>query len=139
MFPSNRTKKILDNLFILSRDNDSFAAASIAAAIVYKNKVISYGFNQSKSHPFQNRFRKNPHSIFLHAEVDAIKNALRTLSNEDLSKCTLMVVRTKLDKPKGSHILGNAMPCIGCAACIEAFGIKKVIYSTDEGGYDFLK
>ena len=50
--------------------------ARLAACVVYKRDIVSFGINQLKSHPFQAKFSKNEDSIFLHAETDAIKNAL---------------------------------------------------------------
>ena len=71
-------------------------------------------------------FDKNEHAIYLHAEVAAIHNALKSM--DDLSrKCTLIVVRVTRDGK-----LALAKPCIGCYRCIVEFNISKVYYSTNE-------
>jgi len=107
-----------------------------AAAIVYKNQIISYGVNQKKSHPFHSRFSEHDDAIFLHAETDAIKNALRQISEDDMEKATLYVCRVKYDSngPGKKLTWGNSKPCIGCQRAIANFGIKDVIYSNDGDG-----
>jgi deoxycytidylate deaminase len=105
----------------------------LAACLVINNEVISVGHNSDKSHPLQKRFAKNSDAIFKHAEVDCIINALRHLDKEDLKKSTLYVYRVKR-KRKGdlSWVDGLAEPCLGCKRAIDHFGIKKVIYSTEQ-------
>lgn len=107
----------------------------ISAAIVRKGRVISYGNNYMKTHPFQVKYSRNPESIFLHAEVNAIKNALRCIEVDDLLDCTLYICRQKYSaSDKKSMIDGMAKPCDGCMKAIVEFGIKKVVYTTDEQG-----
>lgn len=105
--------------------------AKIAACLVYKNQIISIGINQKKSHPFQQRYSKNEDAIYLHAETDAIKNALREVDEKILEKSTLYVLRTKRNK-KGKFINGLAKPCCGCERALAAYNIKRVYYSTDD-------
>lgn len=113
------------------------AQARISACLVYKNEIISFGINQRKSHPFQAKFGKNRDSIFLHAETDCIKNALKTISIKELEKCTLYICRVKyLDSTKSNFVFGLAKPCPGCFRAIVNFGITKVFYSTDGKGYE---
>lgn len=132
-----RIKSLIDSLVILSRDNNKFNKHyKLAAAIVYKNKIISYGFNSKKSNPFQSRFSKNEHSIYLHAEVDAIKNALKKLSLEQLQKSTLIVARGKCIN--GELVHGLAKPCTGCQRAISTFGIPNVFYTEDIIGFSKL-
>ncbi|MAE82165.1 MAG: hypothetical protein CMB80_05485 [Flammeovirgaceae bacterium] len=105
--------------------------ARLAALIVYKGKVLSVGTNRKKSHPFQNRYRKNDSAIYLHAETDAIKKALR--EKDDLSKCTLYIARARGSEKYGFNP-GLARPCVGCMRAIVDFGIRKVFYTTNEIG-----
>ena len=70
-----------------------------AAAVVYRNRIVSVGINSMKSHPMQAKYSKNEHAIFLHAEVAAIKNALREIEVDDLSKCDIYITRVKKEKP----------------------------------------
>ena len=99
-------------------------AGARVAAIVECNGLFIHGRNSRKTHPFQAKWSKNPQAICLHAEVDAIKEALRYLEVDDLKKATLYVARAKAD---GSP--GLAKPCEGCARCIAAFGIREVYWT----------
>lgn len=110
--------------------------ARLAASIVQYNSVIAYGISQYKTHPLQSRFSSNSEAISLHAEICAIKNALRTINLSDLSKCTLYIARSKyFDQDRTSVIPGLAKPCSGCMRAIATFGIKKVIYTLDNSGW----
>lgn len=101
-------------------------SSRIAAGVYYKNELLGLGVNSYKTHPFQARYGKHEHAIYLHAEVGAIHNALKSM--DDLSrKCTLIVVRVTRDGK-----LALAKPCIGCYRCIVEFNISKVYYSTNE-------
>jgi tRNA(Arg) A34 adenosine deaminase TadA len=113
----------------ISQDIECVGNQTLAACVVKRNKIISFGHNKKKTHPLQNKFNKHPQAIYLHAEIDAIKNALKRLSVEDLAGSTLYIVRTKKD---GSE--GLAKPCSGCMQAIESFNIGKVIYTTNVQG-----
>jgi hypothetical protein len=113
--------------------------ARLAACLVYKNNIISYGINQMKSHPFQARFSRNSESIYLHAETDCIKNALRIIDINEISKSTLYICRIKYcDTSKKQLIWGLSKPCNGCAKAIATFNIKNVVYTCDNGFYKYL-
>ena len=92
-----------------------------AAAVVYRNRIISIGMNSMKSHPMAAKYGKNEHAIFLHAEVAAIKNALREINVDDFSKCDIYITRVKKEKPfsnkdrkstrlNSSHMSESRMP-----------------------------
>jgi tRNA(Arg) A34 adenosine deaminase TadA len=130
---THKQSKIVDTLFMLASDHEATGNAKIVAAVVYKNQIISYGFNQLKSHPFIIPYQKNEDAIYLHAETDAIKNALKRITVDQLSKCDLFIIRAKQKSSTSNKIVyGIAKPCDGCAKCISTFGLKKVYYSTNE-------
>ena len=80
---------------------------------------------------------KNEHAIFLHAEVAAIKNALREINVDDFSKCDIYITRVKKEKPfSNKFIWGLSKPCRGCERAIAEFGLKRTIYTCDNGEYD---
>lgn len=133
---SVKHNRVLNTLFKLAQDVAPVASARIAAGVVYRNEIISFGVNQMKTHPFQNRFSKNSESIYLHAETDAIKNALRSLSIKDLEKCTLYICRAKYSER--NFVYGLSKPCPGCMRAISTFNIRKVIYTCDDGNYEQL-
>lgn len=133
----SKTEKIINELFILARDKERVANARIVAALVYKGKIISYGFNQNRTSWVQRRFKKNPHAHFLHAEVDAVKNAMKVIDADTISKSTLIIARAK--SVSGKEEYGLAKPCDGCQSCIDWFNIKRVYYTLDGSGYEQLK
>ena len=130
------------NINILSKiavSVEPVAQARIAASIVYRNEIVSVGVCQKKTHPFQAQYGKNEDCIYLHAETDAIKNAIKLIGLEELAKSTLYVCRVKFeDYSKKKFLFGLAKPCIGCARAIANFNIGKVVYSLDNEGYQVL-
>lgn len=134
-----RHRKILDTLSKIAIDVKPVSNAKLASAIVYKNDIVSFGMNRKKSHPFHAKYGKNEDCIYLHAETDAIKNALKRISQEELAKSTLYICRVKHpDHQDKNYIWGLSKPCSGCARAIAAFGIKKVVYTCDDGTYKYL-
>ena len=108
-------------------------SSRIASCIVIKNDIISFGINQMKSHPFQAKYSTNRQSIYLHSEVDAIKNAARVVDSIELEKAYLYIVRMKyVNSHKKNMIWAMSKPCVGCQRAIAAFNLKRVIYSTGE-------
>lgn len=136
MATPSKTEKIINELFLLARDKEPVARAKVVAALVYKGKIISYGFNQYRTSWVQRRFKKNPDAQYLHAEVDAIKNAMKNVEGSVISSASLYIVRSR--KIGGKNVFGTAKPCSGCADCIDWFDIKKVFYTTDEGTVEQL-
>ncbi len=120
--------------YILSHEYDD--NYRLAAAIIHgKRRFI--GYNKKKSHPLAARFQKHPEAIELHAELDAIREALRYLEVADLASSTLYVARLKFTGPnKREMIWGLALPCKeGCMKAIAAFDIPRVVYSLNDAPY----
>jgi tRNA(Arg) A34 adenosine deaminase TadA len=131
---SNKDESIIDMLKTMAADNVNDIGARLAACITYKGKIVSFGLNRLKSHPFQLLYGKNKDALFLHAEVDAIYRAIKRLDAQELSKSTLYVARVKrASSVHKGFINGLARPCVGCARCIATFGLKKVVYTTEQG------
>lgn len=133
--------KYLNILSKLAADiaNPVSGNARLAACVVYRNDIVSFGINEMKSHPFQAKYGKNSNSVFLHAETSAIKNALKYLAQSELSKATLYICRVKFHDPsKNKMIFGLSKPCPGCFRCINTFNIRSVIYTLDNEGYSVL-
>ncbi len=125
-------QKLLHEAFLLACDHPKVARSKICAIIAKRKKVLAYGFNQSKSHTFQAKYARRYQAIHPHAEIDAIKNALKRLSKEDLVGADLYVARAKRNKANTEFIHANAKPCSGCQKAIVEFGIKNVFYTQDE-------
>ena len=105
----------------------------MAAALTIKNQVISLGRNCNRTHPMAARYGRHHDGVFLHAEMAAIVNALNHVSKPDLLRSTLYIHRVKRPNAYSSEwVDGLAKPCTGCMAAIEAFGLKKVVYSTNK-------
>lgn len=132
---ANRDRRIMQFIRRQAIDVEKFSNARIAAGIAIKGQLISTGRNSGRTHPFQKQFSKNNHAIFLHAETCAISNSLNHVAKEDLKKATLFIHRVKLpNKDSTEYVDGLAKPCSGCMSAIAAFGIRRVIYSTEENG-----
>lgn len=101
------------------------AKYQLGCVIVSKNKVLSLGFNQLKTHS------KSPHKWkTLHAEIDALLGN----SFEDLKGCEAYVYRQTKD---GCRAM--AKPCPVCELALKKAGIKKVYFTVDnELGYDYI-
>jgi len=88
----------LETLSLVAEDIDISQMsnrARLASAVVYRNRIIAIGTNQKKSHPFQKKYAKNENSIYLHAEICAIVNALKRVDERVLSKSSLFVLQGK--------------------------------------------
>lgn len=132
------SNNVLNTLAKIAAANPT-PAEKFAAAIVRNNTIISVGMNSMKSHPLQAKYAKNPHAVFLHAEIDAIKNALREINVDEFYKTDLYICRVKKEKPfTKKYISGLAKPCCGCERAIIAFGIKRVIYTTNCNDYEIV-
>ena len=131
----NRDMKIMNFTRRLAIDNPGVnKRMKLAASLVIKRDVISVGVNVMRSHPIQKKFGKNDEAIYLHAEINAIVNSLNHVDKDDLRKADLYVYRVKKDPtdPKRKHwVDGLSCPCEGCMSAIDAFKIKRVVYSTD--------
>lgn len=120
------SQKIANLTVALAADHPACSGAKICACLAYRNKPISFGFNCHRSHPLQAKYRKGPHNIFIHAEIDAIKNA--TKKKVDIERLTLYIARTLKNSRQAI-----VEPCAGCARAIAAFGITEVYHTTENG------
>ena len=164
---NDRIFRVLYNLArrtpgVVKRQGQVFRVA--AALSCKRDRILATGVNQIKSHPIMRRRRGHISSsshqqqhfyherqIYLHAEADAIRKALRTTT--DLTKCRMHVLRLKKQQSSSSHnnrnnnsdgganassqqqedewMLGSARPCPGCMHLIEEFGIQQVFWTQD--------
>jgi deoxycytidylate deaminase len=122
---------------ILSAEKSNLKVANHGAVVIYRGKVVGRGYNK---YCVENKNKVNRWSI--HAEVDAINNALRKISPDDLRKSTLIVVRKLKDGTqinntqtlsKAENIMcediGFSAPCKHCANFIIKNGLKACYYS----------
>jgi len=123
---------------ILSAEKSTLKISNHGAIVVFRGKIVGRGYNK---YCVENINKINRWSI--HAEVDAINNALRVISTEDLRKSTLIVVRILKGKVENNirpqvtttsknlicQDIGLSAPCKRCSAFITRCGIKACFYS----------
>jgi deoxycytidylate deaminase len=125
------------NFKLISRKHELFLnkAAEIAensemqhkhgAVIVYKNKIISTGFN------YLCDYLNDNYSI--HAEVSAINKLL--YNKKILELCDIYVVR--IAPAIYNNCLKNSKPCKSCTNIIKKYNLRNIYYSTSHN-YDLL-
>lgn len=103
------------------------------AVLVYRNKVLSVGYNYMRHNTF-----KNDNLIYsMHAEVAAVREFIRLAPRMGIKKniksilkdCTLYVVRTGTESM--NYPLKMSKPCKNCMSFIKKHNIKKVYWSID--------
>lgn len=135
--------KMRDVFNMAAEREDAPFGTRIVAVLYHRNKIIAKGINKEKSHPFQARFAKNEHAIFIHAEIDAIKNAIDAGYQDLLPKCHMIVARAKTNiNPaftsegklgiRNVMVPGIAKPCEGCQSAIALYGIPEVYHTCDD-------
>ena len=130
------TPKRTAHYFNLARNASQFSDFQqhhLGCVLVYKNKVISVGYNTTKQHPMQKQYNAlrgfdtaTAHNS-LHAELSAIIKAKDM--DVDWSKVSIFIYR---EHKNGQ--LGLAKPCAACAQKIRDMGIKEIYY-TGEGSH----
>ncbi len=106
---------IIDFLIKKTEYSDIFYRHS--SAIIYSNKILSYGVNKVKN------------GISIHAEMDAILNSKFDIQGHDI-----IVIRY-------SNNMKNSRPCNNCIKNMKKKGIRKVYYSNDTGEivYEYIE
>lgn len=128
--------------FELAKKASEFSDCKIkmGCVVMYKNKVISTGYNNSKSHPMQkyyNQFRSHNGRVFnpekhdntIHAECMALRSVIRGFKG-DFSKLGIFVYS---EKKNGSTRLSK--PCRACQKLLSDYGIKNMYYVNNDGDF----
>lgn len=128
----------IQKYFKLARNASTFSTfhkQKLGAIIVYKNQILSVGWNMEKTMPMQKKYnslRNFDVDIYpnrAHAEMVALNRLIKTHGKDiDYSKCAIFVYRNKLGKR------GLARPCPACEAALRDVGIRNVYY-TGENSY----
>jgi len=90
------------------------------SVIVYKNRIVGVGFNQSKTHTHSPHF----HAKQIHAEFAAVLNSRK---NDFKGHEIYVFRRDKLGR------INESRPCIFCLRMIKQLGFKVVHYSSLHG------
>lgn len=97
---------------------DQDVTHQLCALVVSKNRVLSVGYNQPKTHPIS----KDTTMQQLHAEM----HAMIRCADKDLQNADVVVARTR---PSGKP--GLAKPCGICQGILTRFGVRRVFYTID--------
>lgn len=101
----------------------------IGACLVKGRRIISAGYNQTKSHPLLRKL-KNPYITGLHAEMHASIG----VEAEILVGCSIYVVRLRRDGHQGL-----ARPCKECQNFLSQAGIRKAYYTETYRGFNWMR
>ena len=127
--PSKTTKKHIE-LAERVANQSIYSSFKHGAVLTKSGAVINASCNKNGFNSFGARFRKKEYGrATLHAELGAILNVERSKTEGS----TVYVVRVN---KKGEKRLSK--PCHMCQSALQYCGIKKVIYSTNEG-YEIIK
>jgi deoxycytidylate deaminase len=112
----------------------TFGRVKIGAVLYSKaGHAVSWGYNQRKTHPRQyeanKRAGKQIENPCLHAEIDAIVSMSDYGAFCDYEEPHTIYV-ARLDR---NGKWANCKPCAACHSEIVAAGIKRVVYTTEEG------
>ena len=113
----NRCEKFAKIAMALAAASEHDVTHQLCALIVSKNRVLSVGYNQPKTHPISSDTAQQQ----LHAEMDAV---LRCSDSADGAE----IIVTRI-KPSGKP--GLAKPCGICQGILTRFGIRRVFYTTN--------
>jgi len=123
MILSKKDKKLIALARRISYQSDFMQKHG--AVLSKGSTVINTAYNKNKFSSFAMRFKKeNSKFATVHAELGAILN----IDKKHTEGGTIYVVRT--NKPQK---LRMSKPCDMCEAALRWVGIKKVVYSTNEG------
>jgi deoxycytidylate deaminase len=130
------TQASIDKFFDLARNASMFSdfpKCRIGAVIVYKNKVVSVGWNAEKTNPLQKEYNRlrgfdtESANNSLHAEMMCICKGRK--ADIDWGKASIFVYR---EYKNGG--LAMSRPCPACFQAIKDIGIKNIYY-TGNGSY----
>jgi deoxycytidylate deaminase len=114
----------------------TFGRVKIGAVVKARlGLFLGRGYNQRRTHPRQyeanKRAGKQIQSPCLHAEVAAILDAERYQQEERWNHAEMHTIYVaRLDR---NGKFANCKPCAACHSEIVAAGIKRVVYTTEEG------
>lgn len=109
-----------------------FPRVQVGCVVVYGHKIISSGYNSSKTNPTQKRLNIYRFDVDTPATIHAEVASLLPLVNRkdiNFNDVSLYIYR---EYKNGSPALSR--PCPSCMALIRKLGIKKLYYSGD-GSY----
>lgn len=122
-------------MFSLAKRASTFSDSApykIGCVVAYKNKVLSIGYNTSKTHPLQMEFNRErgvspQYPSRLHAEI----HALSKIKDMDIP---WEKVKVYIYRGHKNGAPANARPCHACMQMMKSLGIRNIFY-TQDGSY----
>jgi deoxycytidylate deaminase len=99
------------------------------AFLFNKNRILTIGYNQIKSHPFIHKYGYHKDSG-IHAELSTIIRA----REKDYSTYNMAVLR--IDR---NNRLNQSCPCRYCMGVLVNVGIKEIYHTTEAGEWNRVK
>jgi len=122
--------------FARSHKFDESLVAHVAAVIISGGRVLSIGYNSRSNSGLQAAYKTNPNCTSIHAEVDAILNVRRKIN---LRGSRVVVVRKLLNDRENNPLVALARPCPMCEAVLHSYGVKRAMYTIDNGAYGIMR
>lgn len=103
----------------------------IGCVVVYKNRIISSGFNSNKTNPLQKKYNAirfsvdTPHT--LHAETDAMLSVMK-MKDIDTKHVKIYLYREHAD-----GTVAQSRPCPSCIKLLKDNSIRTIFYTTNDG------
>jgi deoxycytidylate deaminase len=121
LIPPPKAMRFIEKAYKHSHHSDHHTF-KLGCVIVYKNRIISCGFNSLKTHTQSPDTWKSTHAEFA---------AIKSLSRKDiLCDCTMYIARkNKLGE------WANARPCEDCMMFLESLGLGKIVYTKEHCEY----
>tara|TARA_B100001094_G_C18180758_1_gene800741 strand:- start:694 stop:1167 length:474 start_codon:yes stop_codon:yes gene_type:complete len=105
----------------------------LGCIIIKNGKIVCKHFNDKRSRINGKNF------VCIHAEINCIHNLLKyEKNNRKLKNYSMLVIRIGKDDD-GNIVFRNAKPCKYCTESIKKIGLKKIIYSNDDGDLEKIK
>lgn len=121
-----RHRKYLEVATLIAISNPVPKLSRMAAIIVENKQIVGVGFNRYKTSPLQGRFAKNELALYEHAEIHAIKNAIKFKCNMNFTKASIYVARVlRNDQP------ALAAPCEGCMKALQHYRFKDIFWTNE--------
>ena len=114
---TDKDYKFLSYAEKVSRKSDN-SRHMVGCIIVESGDILSYGFNTSKTHPFQAKW--NSRSPHLHAEMMALIDALK----KDFNPKRSVIYVSRYGR---NGLLGCSYPCIHCWNALEYVGLTNIV------------
>jgi deoxycytidylate deaminase len=135
---TKRDKNFLMKTCKLAEESE-FTRARMACLAVEGNKIIGSGLNSHKTHPLQSKYNKFRDDFDesgdevrpkLHAEMACLTSISSTLNDLHSNNNNVTIY---IGRVKKNHTYGMARPCKACMQALKDYGIKHIVYTTDDG------